>query len=348
MRAPHTPRWDQLSEISRRTYYQLLRFGPASRLDLSRTLGLSPASLSRASAPLIDSGLAYETAPRDSAGGRPSVPLDLHLDAFSLIGVSATVENVVVIATDARMGIRAASTAPTSDTQPKPLLSQIAAQIQTVRAELAQQNLPDPLAVALCLGAHIEGEIVRYAPFLQWENVAAAKILRRELQLPVLLTHDLTSLAEAENWYGIGKEVSRFIVVTVGVGTGFALVVDGKVITDENTDFGTITKALLGPQWPDFNRLENASSKQLGEAAYEVGRLVGTAAAFTMPEAVVITGEGAKYIQTFKQELTAGVKAVRHHQASDLNLHLPLHDPAQWARGAATSAIQWALALDKT
>ena len=87
------------------------------------------------------------------------------------------------------------------------------------------------------------------------------------------------------------------------------------------------------------------TAEESARAARKVGRLVGTAAAFTMPQAVVISGEGARFLAGNEEELDAGIAEVRHVSASGLDIQLREHDFAFWARGAATAAIQWILGV---
>lgn len=339
------PAWGALPESARRVYLELLRYGPAPRAELAERVGLSPASLTRVTAPLLNANLIVEGEPRAGEFGRPSIPLDVALDAYSLIGVSITHEWVVAIATDARLNVRTSRTLPVTDTTPSVLLPQVADLVQELEREL-QESSPNSrvAAVGLSIGGQIDdARTVRHAPFLHWDNVPAAERLEDATGLPVVLTHDLTALAEAENWFGIGRENERFIVITVGVGTGFALVINHRVITDENTGFGTITDPILGPDWPNFTEPSTLTERELTRAARLVGRFAGTAAAFTMPQGVVISGEGAHLLAGHEEELDAGIAEVRHRSASGLDIHLREHDFAFWARGAATAAIQWVL-----
>lgn len=326
-------------------YLELLRFGAAPRAELAERVGLSAASLTRVTAPLIEAGLIAEGEPRANDFGRPSIPLDVALGAYSLIGVSITHEWVVGIVTDARLSVLATRSLAVSDTSPGVLLPLVAELISELRNDLHASNPAlSVAAVGVSLGGQIDdARIVRHAPFLHWDNVPAAQRLEEAVGLPVVLTHDLTALAEAENWFGIGRDCERFIVLTVGAGTGFALVINNSVITDENTGFGTVTDPIMGPLWPAFGQPDTLTDADLSRGARLVGRLAGTAAAFTMPQAVVISGEGAQHLAGYEEELDAGISEVRHHSASGLDVHLREHDFAFWARGAATAAIQWVL-----
>lgn len=341
MPTPRLPQLDALPDSARRVYLELLRYGAFSRAKLAERMGLSPASLTRVTAPLLERGLVTEGTPIATDVGRPSIPLDINLDGFLLIGVSITHERVIAIATNARVDIIASRSRALATLEPRHVLNEAARLIDELRTEMSTTH-PNAaiLAVGVSIGGFIDNGMVRHAPFLAWDNVPAKRILEDATGLPIILSHDLTALAEAENWFGLGLETSRFIVLTVGIGTGFALVMDSRVITDENTGFGTITDPILGSDWVTLTAANAPSDAEASRAARLVGRLAGTAAAFTMARAVVISGEGAAYLAGHEEELDAGIAEIRHRHASGLDVQLRENDFAFWARGAATSAIQ--------
>ncbi|WP_257210303.1 ROK family protein [Actinomyces ruminis] len=74
--------------------------------------------------------------------------------------------------------------------------------------------------------------------------------------------------------------------------------------------------------------------------ARRLGRLLGMAAAFTLPEVVVIAGERAAIATLFEDEVQQGVAAVRRASATPLDVVVREHDRAEWATGAATLALR--------
>lgn len=321
---------------------RLLRHGPASRADLAETLGLSAPTLTRTTAPLLALGLVSEGQPRVAgAYGRPSVPLIAHADAGVLLGVSITHHDVVMVATDLRATILASRSEPVAETS----VTAIAEAIGRLAADLSRELGRDRvLAVGVCLGGNVEGgRRVLHAPFLGWADVALADVLEPLVGLPVLVENDLAALAEAEVWFGVGLTVGRFIVITVGVGTGYALVIDREVITNADSGFGTMTEPLLR-NWPDFARSAQMTPAQADQAASRVGKLIGTAAAFAMPDHVVLGGEAAHVLIGREDAIQRGIETVRHRLAG--RLPVTVHDPGFgfWARGAAVCALSWVAA----
>ena len=82
---------------------EVLRHGPLARAELARRLGLSPPSLTRLTAPLIEAGLLTETSARRPVGaGRPSRPLDVVPEACHFVGVKLTEDESYCVLTNLR------------------------------------------------------------------------------------------------------------------------------------------------------------------------------------------------------------------------------------------------------
>src|SRR3954462_13295744 len=92
-----------LSEASRSVLVDLLVHGPASRADLARRSGLSPASLTRITRSLVDAHLVSESdAISSQRPGRPSQPMDVNVDQAHLIGIKLSAGQLDSVTTDLR------------------------------------------------------------------------------------------------------------------------------------------------------------------------------------------------------------------------------------------------------
>jgi predicted NBD/HSP70 family sugar kinase len=78
----------------------------------------------------------------------------------------------------------------------------------------------------------------------------------------------------------------------------------------------------------------------VSQAGRALGRLIAAAANFTMPELVVLGGEGVRLAEVAHDELLAGLHGDRHPSAAELPMVLQPADFTEWARGAAVVAIQ--------
>src|SRR5258705_13709350 len=107
--------------------------------------------------------------------------------------------------------------------------------------------------VGVGVGGHVDTVrgLVRYAPFLEWRDVALAESLSARVGRPVIVENDVNSLTVAEQWFGAGVDVPSFAVVTIGAGVGCGFVVDGALVHGAHGlagELGHVPIALDGPR----------------------------------------------------------------------------------------------------
>src|SRR5262245_9381597 len=86
--SPTTPTTRDISRANRLTILRYLYAGKAaSRPELSRSSGLSPATVANLVTDLIDAGIVTETGVRVSVGGRPRAELAVNAARGVLVGV---------------------------------------------------------------------------------------------------------------------------------------------------------------------------------------------------------------------------------------------------------------------
>jgi predicted NBD/HSP70 family sugar kinase len=76
------------------------------------------------------------------------------------------------------------------------------------------------------------------------------------------------------------------------------------------------------------------------DAARALGRLVAAVGNLTMPKTVVLTGDGVRLADVGARALAEGIRQDRSSFASPLDVRVQLAGFAEWARGAAVTAIR--------
>jgi predicted NBD/HSP70 family sugar kinase len=95
-------------------------------------------------------------------------------------------------------------------------------------ASLARRR-PQVTALGISIGGQVADHvIVSQAPFLHWTDVPLRDMVENATGVPTVVENDLIALTEAEHWFGAGRGLDRFAVVTVGAGVGYGLVVRGQ------------------------------------------------------------------------------------------------------------------------
>jgi predicted NBD/HSP70 family sugar kinase len=89
--------------------------------------------------------------------------------------------------------------------------------------------------------------LVRYSPYFGWRNVDFASAISATLGLPIFLENDVNTLTLAQQWFGHGRGIDHFAVVTVGRGIGSGYVLNGQFCHDAAGEIGHTTLMVGGP-----------------------------------------------------------------------------------------------------
>jgi predicted NBD/HSP70 family sugar kinase len=211
--------------------------GPTARTAIARRLGLSPATVTQVTKDLIARGIVEELESVPSNGGRPARLLGLVSRAGVALGAKVTADHVAVVTAELDGTVRASASHP-FDPGAADALDRLG---RILTAEVA--GLDDNL---LGVGVGVPGAVdsqasgIVDAPTLGWRAAKVGPILRQAVGTPVLVDNDVNTLAAAERLYGIGREHSSYLVVTIGRGIGCGIVVDGGIYRGANGGAGEI------------------------------------------------------------------------------------------------------------
>ncbi|MDJ1017051.1 MAG: ROK family transcriptional regulator [Paracoccaceae bacterium] len=210
--------------------------GRIPRVELARSLGISPASVSSICATLIESGLIEERSddlkPSEAGRGRPRVSLSVRGDARYVAGVKLSDQKHGAIILDLSGTMIASATMDrtggvmTFDTMLAEACEVLDSALAT--ASLARSHLSS-------VGIGVPGLIERgagkvlWSPILIDRDVDLRDRFARLVGVPVEIDNDANLVALAELWFGAGRERSDFVVVTIEHGVGMGLVLDHRL-----------------------------------------------------------------------------------------------------------------------
>ncbi|QHT55035.1 ROK family transcriptional regulator [Cellulomonas sp. H30R-01] len=360
---------------------EVLLRGPLSRAELARRLDLSQPTLTRLTKDLVRRGLLVESDARPGpAVGRPSQPLDVDVTSHHFVGVNLAVGTAHAVLVDLRGTVVATRSADLPEDDPDAVVAVVGSLVDAVVAAAPSGAVPSgPTGIGVSLGGHSpDGTTVHLAPFLGWHDVPLGTLVRARTRVPTVVENDVAALTSAEHWFGAGRDVRTFAVVTVGAGVGYGLVVHDRLVRHADMGLGLVGHFPLdpnGPLCPEGHRgcagamlttealeaeaavalrrpvavaelldlahdRDPAARRIVDDAGRALGRLVAAVANLTMPELVVLTGEGVGLAVVADDAVRAAVAADRHPQAAPVDLVVEPGDFSQWARGAAVVAIQ--------
>lgn len=370
--------WLPLSSGERSVAIEVLVHGPLSRTELARRLDLSAGSLTRLTKPLIESGLLVEVpeagTPAEVRQGRPSQPLDVVAESRSFIGFKITEDMVYGVLTTLRSEIVARHDRPLADHDP----ARVADLLAEMTAELARTS-PRLAGIGIGVGGLVqERAVVGESPFLHWRDVPLGELVEERTGVPVVVENDVCALVEAETWFGAGRGLDRFVVLTIGAGIGYGLVLGGRRVPYAEEDRGFGRHWIIdpnGPLTPDGTRGSAVSllaipsiryqiraatgrdhtyeeilalaaagepmpARVIDEAGRALGVLVAQIANFAMPQKILLAGEGVGLMDVAGKTVEDTIRAHRHPLAAPIDVETKVSDFHDWARGAAVLAIQ--------
>lgn len=303
--------------------------GNASRTEIARTLDVSPATVTQVTKGLIARGLVEELGLVPSLGGRPARMLGLVRSAGFAIGAKVTADHVVVVEIELDGSVRRSAAHPF-----RPGAGDAMERLTGILGDVVSGGDGHLLGIGVGVPGSVDSQAsgIVEAPTIGWAGVPLGSMLRDALDVPVLVDNDVNTLAAAERLYGVGRDLSSYLVVTIGRGVGCGIVVDGSIYRGSSGGAGEIghvpvsvegpvcgcgargclesyvgeqalvrravAEGVIGPRGTSRGLLKSArAGDDRALVIYqEAGELLGRALAGVVhtldPEAVVLMGEG--------------------------------------------------------
>ena len=210
--------------------------GPLSRTEIAANVGLTTASISRITSPLIDEGLIREVPMPDrepgTRPGRPSAYLDIAPEGGQVLGVGigrtfqtitlTNLKNQVISGTDLKLD---------SLDDPDMVVERVADGCR----RLIDRHIKDRerlLGGFLMIPASVDGTRgnVLYSNHLGWRDVPLRSKLVGLLDLPMRIESMMTAFTLAETRFGAARGQDNVLVLVCALGLGAGLVLDGRFV----------------------------------------------------------------------------------------------------------------------
>jgi predicted NBD/HSP70 family sugar kinase len=231
---------DLLRPLRQQVFDRVRAAGQIARVQVAKELGVSPATITTLTSDLIATGLIEEVAAlRDSDGarsdigrGRPAVLLGVRAGSHLVAGMKVSDrENSAVIVDFAGNLIAdvfyphplGAMSLPELLETMASLLDRVCAKAGIERCALSAVGLGVPGFVDM------EQGMVLWSSILNLRNVPLAAAASAHLGMPVHIDNDANLVALAELWFGAGRSISDFAVVTMEHGVGMGLVLNHRI-----------------------------------------------------------------------------------------------------------------------
>ncbi|MBO0847669.1 MAG: ROK family transcriptional regulator [Nocardioides sp.] len=248
---PLRPHGKLLQEDTRRHHrslllQQLLREGPASRADLSRTTGLTRVTVSDLVGELVSAGLVEELgAPAVTRVGKPPTLVGLAPDSSHVIAIDLSVSGRMTGAVLNLTGqVRARHEVALEGAHGDDAV----ALVHRLAHELIAMTERPVLGVGVGSPGVVDAEgVVIDAPNLAWRDMPLAAGLAEDLDLPVFVANDANTAALGEHTFGDAGE-GGLMVLLVGTGVGAGLVLEGSLLHGHTGAAGEIGHVVVDPE----------------------------------------------------------------------------------------------------
>lgn len=228
-----------LSETTRPLRQQIFErvraAGLIARVQVAKELGVSPASVTTLTQELIEAGLIEEVAAAretDQGRGRPAVALGVRADAHRVLGMKLSDREHTAVIVDFAGRLIADDVIPRRPgalTLPE-LLEAMETLVLRVcaKAEMAPRDLT---AVGLGVPGFVDSHsgVVHWSSVLLERGVALGQAASTRIGLPVHVDNDANLVTLAELWFGAGRRLSDFAVVTIEHGVGMGVVINHRI-----------------------------------------------------------------------------------------------------------------------
>jgi len=344
------------------------RFGPISRVEIADRTDLSPTTVSAITALLLDDQLIIPRsigAVRDSARGRPRVMLELNPEAAFVTGVKLAPDQITIATTNFRADVMHALSLPVRiDRQPVNVIADLVE--DGVRRSVSDAGLTVQKVSGVCVGlpgiVERASGLCRQSLIFRERDVPFGAELAKRLGLPVTVDSDVNLVTLAEHWFGHGRGLDDFLVVSIEQNLGLGIMHNGELFRGANglsPDLGDLLVRQPGPNGhntPDrLAAIVSAATGRNGgpghsaaqdiETYQTIGDAVGVAIANLItlfaPPKVILAGAVLAAGDRLLTPLRAAVSAYTPPSLADV-AEIVVHDWGDdiWARGAAAMTLR--------
>jgi predicted NBD/HSP70 family sugar kinase len=209
--------------------------GRTPRVQLARDLSISPATVTMLTSDLIEAGLVEEVSDKrdsETARGRPAVALGVRGAVCHVAGIKLSDRQHMAVIVDfagnlvADLAISRQPGALSMEAlveATEKLLKQVCLKAGLAMRDLSAVGVGVPGFVSANLG------IAHWSPILTHREAPLQAALVQRLSLPVFIDNDANLVTLAELWFGAGRSLSDFAVVTIEHGLGMGLVLNHKL-----------------------------------------------------------------------------------------------------------------------
>lgn len=226
----------------------LYKHGSCSRSQLTKLTGMSPATITRIIAELMEQEIVLEGKVGKSTGGRRPVYVHIDYTKVYIGSVKLLQDDCAIAILDLRGQIIERERIVPHTLEPKILLQQVINSLNGL-LEHCRINREHILGVGVAVSGVCDSDhgVVLNSVNLGWRDVPVTEILSGGLDLPVYLENDANASALAELWFGQATDATNSMFIKTETGAGVGIIVNKTLLTGPNFMAGEIGHVPLVP-----------------------------------------------------------------------------------------------------
>lgn len=233
-----------IREINQNLIVEVIRkHGQMSRAELAKKLKLSAPSVSSNIEQLLKQGILREVGEGDSIGGRRPILLEFNKDYGYIAGIDLSSEDMRIALGDLQGNILEIKHIFLPEEKiGERILSQI---IECLNTILDNQNIEKGNLKVIAIGTpgvidEKSGTLQMAPQFKGWSQINIRKIIEEKFEAKVIIKNDMNMAAIGEYHYGAGRDLKNIIYISVDLGIGAGVILDGKLYEGQRVAAGEI------------------------------------------------------------------------------------------------------------
>ena len=207
-----------------------------SRADISRTTGLTRATVSDIVSDLLDEGLVLEMGTAPSGGGKPPTLLAIAEDSHHLITVRLGASHWTGSLLTLRRRIIRSTTVNSAGRRGAPAIDAL----REFVSELIESTPEHILGIGIATPGTVTPDgMVREATMIDWHSAEVGELLTEHFSIPTHVTNDANAVALAEHSLG-DHHANDLLAIKIGTGVGSGIIVNGRPFSGESFAAGEI------------------------------------------------------------------------------------------------------------
>lgn len=224
------------SDYNQRVVLQAIRLSPeTSRVELSRTTGLTAPTIANITRRLIDAGLVKEVGRLQGPRGQPAIQLTIEPLGCIAIGLNIDRDHLTLVALDLAGQVRSRIAQDIAFAMPEDVVAFVAHNLESLLAEAGVGRdrvigvgvaVPNDLGVITLPG--------RPSDYDRWAGLSIPALLAPVMPWPTVIENDAAAAAIGEAQAGAGSPLASFFYILINSGLGGGLMIDRHFVEGAN------------------------------------------------------------------------------------------------------------------